>query len=71
MEYFLADDLILLLDLLQLLFVEVPVASRDILVLIRRKCFDRGLQVPNLPEQIHVLPLQVGLLLLESELFGR
>lgn len=33
-EYFFADPLVFLFDLLQLPFVEVPVASRDILILV-------------------------------------
>ena len=47
--------------------MKVPVASGNVLILVRVVCFDRWLQVPNLLQKVHVLLFEVGLLLLLSE----
>jgi hypothetical protein len=70
-EYILADQLVFLLDLLELLFVEVPVTAWDKLVEVGVESVDRWLQVPDPFEEIHVLFLQMRFLLLLPEHLDR
>jgi hypothetical protein len=56
-------SLILLFDLAQLLFLMRFVAARDVLVPVLIECLQRGLQIPDLFQQEHVLRLRLRSLL--------
>ena len=64
-------SLILLFDLAQLLFLMRFVAARDVSVPVLIECLQRGLQIPNLFQQAHVLRLHLRFVLTLSELPSR
>jgi hypothetical protein len=61
-------SLILLFDLAQLLFLMRFVAARDVSVPVLIECLQRGLQIPNLFQQEHVLSLHLRFVLTLPEL---